>query len=309
MNVCEDCGKSMATRGGLEIHMQLVHAAPAPAPAAAAVAPVAVPQPVRPARASAAEWQLPSFLAGIDPTLPVTALLVMALLVAGIAAALHRSSAGPTTASSTAPAAAVASAPPVAVDAATDQKLAQSLVLTPTDYPDGWTFTPYQASPTDAADERAQAACLGLPDPAATEAANVNGVDGQSPDGLQTSVGVVVFRTEQQAANDLAAEGGPAGIACAKQQITRQLAREGITVNDVGVGRFALSTGNVRSIALHAEVAMSKGPAHGAMAVDGVFLQHGRVEGGAFFLSFGGPFPVDTEQTLVTRFAHRLAGA
>jgi hypothetical protein len=45
------------------------------------------------------------------------------------------------------------------------------------------------------------------------------------------------------------------------------------------------------------------------MAVDAVFLQHGRVEGGALFRSFGGPFPVDTEQTLVTRFAHRLAGA
>lgn len=306
MNVCEDCGKTMGTRGGLEIHMQIAHAAPEPAAAAAAVAPVAVP---RPARAPATEWQLPSFLSGVDPTLPLSALLVVALLVAGIGAALHRGSAGPATASSTATAAAAPSMPPVAVDLAADQKLAQSLVLTPTDYPDGWTFTPHQASPTDAADERAKAACLGLPDPAATEAANINGVDGQSPDGLQTSMGVVVFRTQAQAANNLAAEGGPAGIACAKQQITRQLARDGITVNDVGVGRFALSTGNVRSVALHAEVAMTKGPAHGVMAVDGVFLQHGRVEGGAFFLSLGGPFPVDTEQTLVTRFAHRLAGA
>jgi hypothetical protein len=245
-------------------------------------------------------------LRGLDPTVPLTALLVLALFVAAVGSALHRGSTSAPTASGAQSATSGASAS--TADPAADQRLAQSLVLTSTDYPDGWTFTPPQSSPADAGDERATAACLGLPDPTATESANVPGIAGQQAAGLQTSTGIVVYRTEQQAINDIAAEGGPAGAACAKQQMTRALARDGITVTDVGVGRFALSTGNVRSVALHAEVAMSKGTARGGMAIDAVFLQHGRVEGGAFFMSFSGPFPMDTEQTLVTRFAHRLAG-
>jgi hypothetical protein len=307
----------MATRGGLEIHMELAHGSGEPT-AVAAIAPQPIPalpqggvphRPINSPRAPAAEWQLPAFVRGVDPTMPLTALLVLALFVAGIGAALHRGSAGsPTVAGAQATTAALG-AQAVTVDTAADQKLAQSLVLTPTDYPDGWTFAPYQSSPADAADHRADAACLGLPDPAATQTANVTGVVGQQAGALQTSTGVVVYRSEQQAVNEVAAEGGPAGVGCAKQQLTRALARVGIVVTDVGVGRFAISTGNVRSVALHAEVAMSKGPARGVMAVDAVFLQHGRVEGGALFMSFAGPYPIDTEQTLVTRFAHRLAGA
>ena len=105
MNQCDQCGKSMATRGGLEIHMEMVHAvAPAVPVAAAAAASIAVPAPPQPAgpqsavavpRAAAGEWQLPRFLRGIDPTLPLTALLVVALFLAGVVAAVHRTSAGP----------------------------------------------------------------------------------------------------------------------------------------------------------------------------------------------------------------------
>jgi hypothetical protein len=62
-------------------------------------------------------------------------------------------------------------------------------------------------------------------------------------------------------------------------------------------------------VALHTELAVAKGQARSLIYADVAFLQQGRVEGQALFLSFDGRFPLDTEQTLVTRFAHRLAGA
>jgi hypothetical protein len=126
---------------------------------------------------------------------------------------------------------------------------------------------------------------------------------------MQAASDVIVFRTPEQAATDFAAEGGAKADACAKQGLTRALAAAGITVRNIGVGRFALSTGNVRSVALHTEIAVAKGPASTVIHADVVFLQHGRVEGQALFMSFGGQFPLDIEQTLVTSFAHRLANA
>ena len=59
-----------------------------------------------------------------------------------------------------------------------------------------------------------------------------------------------------------------------------------------------------------APAAANNAPATGQQQhnqADVVFLQQARVEGQALFLSFGGEFPVDVEQTLVTRFAHKLA--
>ena len=134
-------------------------------------------------------------------------------------------------------------------------------------------------------------------------------MDAHDADFMQAFSEVVVFRTPQLAAADLAAEGGPKADECAKQGLTRALAEQGITVTDVGVGRFALSTGNVRSVALHTEIAVAKGASSAVLHADVVFLQQGRVEGQAVFMSFGGQFPADTEQTMVTRFAHKVASA
>ena len=91
MHVCPECGKTIATAGGLEIHSELAHR-PAPQVAAEpdvsfvvdAPSPGPLPSP-GPAPAS--------LLRGYDPTLPLTALLVLALLLAGVVVALHRSSA------------------------------------------------------------------------------------------------------------------------------------------------------------------------------------------------------------------------
>jgi hypothetical protein len=86
MHVCPECGKKIATAGGLEIHGELAHRATPPVvaePEPSFVVVVDTP-PTRPASTP--------LLRGYDPTLPLTALLVLALLLAGIAVALHRTS-------------------------------------------------------------------------------------------------------------------------------------------------------------------------------------------------------------------------
>ena len=83
---CVLCKEVTATDGGMEVHMGRVHApsprptprpAPAPAPGVPARRAVA-PRPPR-------RWPLP----GTDPTIPLTALMIVALLVGAIVAALR----------------------------------------------------------------------------------------------------------------------------------------------------------------------------------------------------------------------------
>src|SRR5205823_13077452 len=88
LHTCPDCGKTMATLGGLEIHAEMYHAAPVPEPAPEAVAP---PPPVAPIPAPAPSRQSAPVLRGYDPTIPLTALLVVVMLIAGLGAAVHRS--------------------------------------------------------------------------------------------------------------------------------------------------------------------------------------------------------------------------
>jgi hypothetical protein len=105
VHVCPDCGKSMATLGGLEIHAEMYHALPPPPPPEPLLNPEALdadgqsggaPErlPVRappPAVRPAASRGATSVLRGYDATVPLTALLVLTMLVAAIGAAVHRS--------------------------------------------------------------------------------------------------------------------------------------------------------------------------------------------------------------------------
>jgi hypothetical protein len=110
MHVCPECGKSMATAGGLEIHAEMAHAAPPSAPATEPVdlvpadlvrpdigsvagepRPQAWPPMPDPSAASSPAKIYKPMLRGFDPTIPLTAILIVAMLLAGIAAAVGRS--------------------------------------------------------------------------------------------------------------------------------------------------------------------------------------------------------------------------
>jgi hypothetical protein len=314
MHTCTECGKTMATAGGLDIHMEMVHPAPAPVPVLEPVlqelaVPAAAPTPRVETRTSApaAPLQLPAFLRRYDPTVPLTALLVLALFLAGVFSAVERGSESDAAAArlqSEAGPSAAASAP--LVDPAADQRQAQSLVLDANDLPDGWTVQAHQAAPSDAQTSRDEATCLGLPDPATTDSTEAQGPDA----GLQASqmgTAVKFTKTEQQARDYATAQTGPKAEACFKDFTIKGLSGPGTVVNKVGIGRFTVSTGNVRSIATHTEVAVTDNGQPGLIFVDVVYLQQGRAIGQAYFVSFGSPFPSDVEQTVVTRFAHKLA--
>src|SRR5439155_1239282 len=162
---------------------------PEPAQAVAASArartvPRAAPRP------ATGDLELPAWLRGWDPTIPLTALMVLGLVLAGVVAAVHRTASGGSGAA-TIQSAQTPGDGQQAANPAGDQKLAQTLVLDQNDFPDGWTFEPHVHDQADVE----------------------------------------------------------------------------------------------------------------------VVMQQGRVEGLTFFLSFNGRFPPDVEQTLVTRFAHKLANA
>ena len=332
MHVCPECGKSMATAGGLEIHLEMVHAAalePAAEPAlepagsppvdAAPSAPTqtrtrttTAPAPAPAPRASVTsarpQLQPAPFLRRFDTTVPMTAVLVLALLVGGVGAALHRSSTGPSTPGASGQTEGTTpNGSPIVINAAADEHLAQSLVLDQNDFPDGWTFSPHVRDATDAATNRKLATCLGRPDPAAVQTADVDGVDGSAGNSLHAGSNVSTLRAQRDAGADLDTLLSDKAVPCLKQDVVDSLGRDGIRVLNVGVGRYSVSTANVRSLGLHFEIAVASGPAGGRIYADEVFLQQGRIEGQAFFLSISGHFPSDSEQTLVTRFAHKLA--
>ena len=316
MHTCPECGKTMATAGGLAIHIEMVHAAPEPpapeppvpepaqavaASARARTVPRAAPRP------ATGDLELPAWLRGWDPTIPLTALMVLGLVLAGVVAAVHRTASGGSGAA-TIQSAQTAGGGQQAANPAGDQKLAQTLVLDQNDFPDGWTFEPHVHDQADVEADRKLAACLGRPDPATLQTANLYGVDGKGS-GLNAGSNVAVLRNQADATRDLDVLFSDKAIPCVKQDVIESLAREGTRVLDVGVGRFSLSTANVRSLGLHFEIAAARGPARALIYADEVVMQQGRVEGLTFFLSFNGRFPPDVEQTLVTRFAHKLANA
>lgn len=102
VHTCDECGKRLATMGGLEIHMAMAHGADAPDPAeleamdpqpAMGIAPAPMPaasppmglprapKPVRPPR--------PPLFGGIDPAEPLAWILTVLLFLGGVVAVIH----------------------------------------------------------------------------------------------------------------------------------------------------------------------------------------------------------------------------
>ncbi|MCU1451400.1 MAG: hypothetical protein JWP02_3570 [Acidimicrobiales bacterium] len=318
MHACPECGKTMATAGGLEIHIQLAHEPEPPPPAAVPegeLIPVeeAAP-PGRAARPGArSSLRMPDALRRFDSTVPLTGLMIVLLFLGGVAAALNGG--GSATAIVTNGGADTATTGPEAepstpIDPTVDQRLATSLVLDPNDLPDGWKTTPHHDDPADAEARRMQAACLGQPDPVTIRSANAAGVDASSSDErYQVQSEVALARTAKEAHEGLSALLAPNAIPCAKAWITRSLAAQGIRVVHIGAGQFAANTANVRSVAFHFEIAAEKNGQTGTLFADEVDMQKGRIEAQVAFLSFGGSFPPEDEQTVTTRFAHKIAYA
>ena len=87
MYICDECGKSLHSEGGLGIHMEMAHAPEPPEPE---------PQPVVDEQVEAAMHRLAPRVAAVadaarpDPTVRVAVVLVITLLLAGVATAILR---------------------------------------------------------------------------------------------------------------------------------------------------------------------------------------------------------------------------
>jgi hypothetical protein len=91
VHICDECGKKMATAGGLEIHMELAHKPARPAAADPSVAgAVGTPGAPAPARVDVVAMERPRRQSSPLTAVPYIAIAIVALLVAGVASALVR---------------------------------------------------------------------------------------------------------------------------------------------------------------------------------------------------------------------------
>ncbi|MBV8693362.1 MAG: C2H2-type zinc finger protein [Actinobacteria bacterium] len=331
---CEECGKSLATEGGLKIHLDGHRPPPAPVKMAS------IPEPSQPLETI----ELPT----VTPTAPTPrapkpgrdGMLVMGLAAAtalifliGMLAAVrpslirddHKATLaatshgvtipGVTTPTTAAPAAGSTTAAPTtpttakpAVPTASDTDRAHSLVLQLADFGPGWTVD--ASGGTDSADSAGSSgfdsdmqACMGVSD------SNDTTADADGPDvtnghlGAATSSGV--FATEQDALADFNTINNPSLLPCLKSALTKEMAAEGVPANAVSlaVERYSIPAG-VTSTGVRFIVRAINGAA--SFNLDMVFLQHGRAESFALFSSDSGPVPASVEQALVRRMAAKL---
>lgn len=248
VHVCEECGKRLATVGGLEIHMAMAHGAAAPAPRAEpeedrlaafgkpeddqpAMAPAhwppasaPVPQPARPPRK-------PLF-GGMDPAEPLAWVLTVLLFLGGVAAAIHH----PHPPSDVTTVVRASSAGPAAASDATghvdQQNQLAGLDLAVGEVDRAWTLQGARA--LTGADLQQLDGCLSPPVTDPVVAARFQTVDYQNGGG-ELHVTSTISSTAQVATQRLAATGSPQYLRCEIQGEEQRWASTGGTLEGTTV--------------------------------------------------------------------------
>ncbi|HZQ84318.1 MAG TPA: hypothetical protein VFA83_05750 [Acidimicrobiales bacterium] len=329
---CEECGKSLATEGGLAIHMDGHRPAPAPLTLAT------IPEPVGPVT----PFELPEITP--DPASHKSSrdeLLVMGLAVAtaliflvGLIAAVHpsliRDKRMSTVAASkshgvaipdasSSHAASPVSAPPATTPATTtppsaaDDVKVKSLVLQLADYGPGWKVdaTSGGSSSSDSSSggniDQDMQACMG-----GINTGNGGTADTDGPDvvngGLSASTSASLFDSAKDATTDFGIINNPSLIPCLKTAITKEMEAEGVPAGAVSltVARFPVAAARVNSGGIRFIVTASGPGGTASFNMDMVLLQYGRAESFSMFSSTAGRIPATLEQTLVNRLAAKL---
>jgi len=337
---CEECGKSLATEGGFEIHME-THRRPVPRPEAAALT---VPSPVPvPAQAT------PMFSAGkaTDTSLLFLGLAVTTavMFLVGMVAAVHPSlirktkistvaaekahgvpipdTSSPTTAASdpaaTVPAApattAPATTPPTAVQpVASDDTVVQSLVLQAADYGPGWQASDLAGSPfggmagpgsfqTDSSD------CSGASN-LAQPTADTTG-PAVSVGNMAAFTMAALFATKSEAAADIASIKDPSLLPCIKSAFVAGVHSAGgaAATATATVERLLLPLAKVDSSGLRFVVTATGPNGTVSVFIDMIMVQAGRAEGVLAIMSIGARTPAAIEQQVAQRLAQKVASA
>ncbi|MEW6476228.1 MAG: hypothetical protein AB1679_28550 [Actinomycetota bacterium] len=286
---CDDCGTNVPSLGSLQMHRLRYHPAPpaqspaGPPPPAAAVRPGAAP----PRSRKRSPRSGPR--GGVAGALGVA---IVALLAGGAYAATRTGSEGLSTAELTA--------------------LARRAVLTPADFPAGWTADP--PDPEDGPDEadRALAECLGAPyddSPREAEA-------GFSSEGLSVTSEFSVAPSLEWARADFATLLDDAAPGCFEKVMGGMLnaERPAGTSFDIAVTRFDVASMLPPAVArdatgLRATITVQRDGLTLPMTFDAIMIRHDRIEATIGFNSVGGTgFPAELRQMLTSAVVNRLTG-
>ncbi len=209
-------------------------------------------------------------------------------------------SAGSTTSTSSSP-----------TTAATSAQLA-ALVLQASEVPTGYTGTPYQASPTDAADHAAFAACAGVPDSAPHQVAEVHSAD-FAKSNASISSQATSFASQSDVDSDVSALTGSKAQSCFKSLLTAQVKSglpAGTTVGDLQVAVTPGPRGGPANLVAFAtaKVTVTRGGTSTPVYVDAAFLKGPQIEAEVDFQNVGAEFDSTIGQALVEKVAARVAG-
>jgi hypothetical protein len=191
-----------------------------------------------------------------------------------------------------------------------DAGRARLLVLTQKDLPGGWQSSKHQDDPVADREDEKLVVCIGAPDPATSQTADVFGdVFGQ---GAQTITSeTVMFRTAADGTKAAAAVKSARALACAKASVlpvlVEQLRVQGISakIRSIAVTRHVLPvTGVVSGFRVVVNLAASGS----AISVhqDVIVLARGRAQVRATFVDVGVAFPAAFELSLVRKLAAKL---
>ena len=158
----------------------------------------------------------------------------LACLVA-VLASCSSSSSKTTTSTVASPSSSSSTAPPSA-SPASQSELAK-IVLQPSDLPAGWTSTPYQADPNEAAELAALMRCLGLPNTASDKVAEANSDDFHLGD-ASVSSSASSYRSQSAVDSNVAALHSSKFSSCLAQQLKQLIAPQlpaGAAIESVSV--------------------------------------------------------------------------
>jgi hypothetical protein len=193
-------------------------------------------------------------------------------------------------------------------DPSTDKTTADKIVLKQADFPSGWTAKAHQASPDDAANKKRFFECIGAPDPAATETADVRSPDFSQGQLTQAASEVQFVRTENDAVTELAALQGGKTVDCIKTLIHESAQKQlpaGTAVTDLTAAQLKFPTLKDGAAAVRVSFTIQTGGVNVPIYADAIYFRSGRALMTLTTVNGGSPMDAKLEESLAQKMAGR----
>lgn len=198
-----------------------------------------------------------------------------------------------------------------------DAEKAHSLVLQQSEFPPGWTSSPHKESASGQETGKQLSACVGRPDSATYETADVHGPDfemGTGTSALKVESDATYVKTRADAEADFAALSGPKLPGCFKDLFGKTLegdaATQGVSLKSSAFDAQPVAQQYGDGTVRYRLTATLQGPrGEATIYLDLVAMFKDRAEVDAIFSTFGQPFPAELEDSLVSALGNKLAAA